>query len=129
MAAARPRQKYYITPQSRLQVVILPLTNAVSFAIITLYNQEREIMKAYIKSRMNQDGSYTHEAYDLRTGDAIGMQKWCFDITRARRGRRELQRDMMLENIIPVSQCGKVLCYYDENATDCVAYLTEGLYQ
>ena len=110
-------------------MVILPLTNAVSFAIITLYNQEREIMKAYIKSRMNQDGSYTHEAYDLRTGDAIGMQKWCFDITRARRGRRELQRDMMLENIIPVSQCGKVLCYYDENATDCVAYLTEGLYQ
>ena len=86
-------------------------------------------MKAYIKSRRNSDGSYTHEAYDLRSGDAIGMQKSSLHITIARRGRRELQRDMMLQNIIPVSQCGKTLCYYDESATDCVAYLTKGLYQ
>ena len=85
-------------------------------------------MKAYIKSRRNSDGSYTMEAYDLRTGDAIGMQA-TFSLINARRGRRELQRDMMLQNIIPVSQCGKTLCYYDEDATDCVAYLTKGSYQ
>ena len=84
-------------------------------------------MKAYIKSRQNSDGSYTMEAYDLRTGDAIGMQA-TFPLINARRGRRELQRDMMLQNIIPVSQCGKTLCYYDEDATDCVAYLTKGRY-
>jgi len=85
-------------------------------------------MKAYIKSRRNLDGSYTIEAYDFRSGDAIGMQT-TFPLINARRGRRELQRDMMLQNIIPVSQCGKTLCYYDEDATDCVAYLTKGLYQ
>ena len=82
-------------------------------------------MKAYIKSRQNSDGSYTMEAYDLRTGDAIGMQA-TFSLINARRGRRELQRDMMLQNIIPVSQCGKTLCYYDEDAPSCVTYLVAG---
>lgn len=86
-------------------------------------------MKAYIKTRMNQDGSYTMEAYDFRSGDAIGMQKWCFDVTRTKSTRRELQRDMMEQNIIPVSRCGKTLCYYDDEALDCVAYLREDLYQ
>ena len=110
-------------------MVILPLTELNSFAIITLYNQEREIMKAYLKSRQNPDGSYTLEAYDFRTGDAIGMQR-TFPLIHARRGRREMHRDMMEQNIIPVSQRGfHVLCYYDEDAVDCVTYLTEGLYQ
>jgi len=68
------------------------------------------------------------EAYDLRTGDAIGMQT-TFSVGTGARGRKEMQRDMMLQNIIPVSQCGKTLCYYDESATDCVAYLTKGSYQ
>ncbi len=82
-------------------------------------------MKAYIKSRRNSDGSYTMEAYDLRTGDAIGMQT-TFSVGTGARGRKEMQRDMMLQNIIPVSQCGKTLCYYDEDAPSCVAYLTAG---
>ena len=82
-------------------------------------------MKAYIKSRRNSDGSYTMEAYDLRTGDAIGMQT-TYTVDTGARNRREFQRDMMEQNIIPVSQCGKTLCYYDEDAVDCVAYLTAG---
>ena len=85
-------------------------------------------MKAYIKSRQNSDRYYTMEAYDLRTGDAIGMQT-TYTVDTGARARKEMQRDMMLQNIIPVSQCGKTLCYYDEDATDCVAYLTKGLYQ
>ena len=82
-------------------------------------------MKAYIKSRRSLDGSYTIEAYDFRSGDAIGMQA-TFPLINARRGRREMQRDMMLQNIIPVSQCGKTLCYYDEDAPSCVTYLVAG---
>ena len=82
-------------------------------------------MKAYIKSRQNSDRYYTMEAYDLRTGDAIGMQT-TYTVDTGARARKEMQRDMMLQNIIPVSRCGKTLCYYDEDAPSCVAYLTAG---
>ena len=82
-------------------------------------------MKAYIKSRRNSDKYYTMEAYDLRTGDAIGIQT-TYTVGTGARARKEMQRDMMLQNIIPVSRCGKTLCYYDENAPSCVAYIVAG---